>query len=486
MKKSLLVVMLMVLCFLCGHTDAKALTDQDYRPQLTKKKITLEVGEIVKLDANCYVTSNKGNWKSSNTKVATIKRWDGQVTAKKVGKTTITLEEAGKTYTCKLTVVAKKKKKTAEVKALKKLIKTANKKGGKWPTSINSKSYQWHGGHLIGIDTSETKGKVKEKVSLSAFPYLKNVAINNVKSIDVKKCKKLESLQSYNIQKVVDVTKCKKLRKLTLEVNGKNNQKINISKNTKILSCDITGESISSIDLNNCNKLEYLSLSESKIQNLNLNLCKNLKFFDGGSLNKLSTLKMDNCKKIIEFRLIGRSSESSVKKLNLCFKDMQNLDRLNVQSSIVEKVEIDNCDNISLLGLGRGELNCLVMTNCECDEIISLSIKVKSVKITNCISLTSISVFGANEMNVSGCPSLTMLGCIDGALTDLNSVDCSSLTSISCRNNKITSIDITRFPNLQSLDCTGNLITSLDLTSKPNLMIFCDDSVNVIGRTVIS
>lgn len=484
MKKSIGVVLVVFICFWLGQTESKAMTDQDYRPQLTKKKMTIEVGERVNLDANCFVVDNKGNWKSSNTKIATINKWNGQVIAKKKGKTTITLKEDGKTYTCKLTVIAKKKKKSSEVKALKKLIKKVNKKGGKWPTSIDSKSYQWHGGHLIGIDTSETKGKVKTKISLSPFTYLQNVSINNIKSIDVKKCKKLERLMCYEIEKAVNVSNCKKLKKLTLEVTGKKKEEINLSKNKKLIACDIDGECISSVNLKNCGQLEFLSLSQCEVSKLDLSTCKNLKFLDCGMLKKLSAIEMEECKKIVEFTISAKGKVNSrTKKMSLHFKDLPDLERLSVQAFYVSEVVVENCDSIAMLAMRKEYLERFVMENCQCSQNVSTLIEVKSVRIVNCANLDNLWITGANDIQIASCPSLRNLTCMEGSLTSLDTIDCPGLTSISCRDNKITEIDITKFPNLRMLGCTGNPIKSIDVTTNPNLILYCDEGVNVIGKT---
>ncbi|MBQ8133993.1 MAG: leucine-rich repeat protein [Clostridia bacterium] len=75
--------------------------------KLNKTKATLKVKKTLTLKATVsptkYVTSKKVTWKTSNSKIATVK--NGKVTAKKAGTVTITVKTAnGKTAKCKITV----------------------------------------------------------------------------------------------------------------------------------------------------------------------------------------------------------------------------------------------------------------------------------------------------------------------------------------------------------------------------------------------
>ncbi len=84
--------------------------------KLNKTKATVGAGATVKLNVTDGV---KVEWKSSNTKVATVNA-NGVVTAKKNGKAKITATAAGKTMTCDVTV------KTNERKNLERYTKKAS------------------------------------------------------------------------------------------------------------------------------------------------------------------------------------------------------------------------------------------------------------------------------------------------------------------------------------------------------------------------
>ena len=88
-------LVLLLICLMMTEITSEA------APKLSKKKLTLQRGEIVTL----YVTGTKSKvtWTSSNKKVATVTK-KGKVKTKAVGKTKITAKVAGKKLTCTLTV----------------------------------------------------------------------------------------------------------------------------------------------------------------------------------------------------------------------------------------------------------------------------------------------------------------------------------------------------------------------------------------------
>ena len=81
--------------------------------KLNKKKITISVGQTVKLKVK--KNSKKVKWKSSNKKIVTVSK-KGKIKGKKVGKATITAKIGKKKLKCKVKVVAKKTKNDTTVK----------------------------------------------------------------------------------------------------------------------------------------------------------------------------------------------------------------------------------------------------------------------------------------------------------------------------------------------------------------------------------
>ena len=83
------------------------IADKITKTAMSKKEITLYVGESYKLSVQVNGVTKKARWKSARTSIATVNS-SGRVTAKKVGKTTITGTVDGKPATCKVTVKKKK------------------------------------------------------------------------------------------------------------------------------------------------------------------------------------------------------------------------------------------------------------------------------------------------------------------------------------------------------------------------------------------
>ena len=81
--------------------------------KLNKKKITISVGQTVKLKVK--KNSKKVKWKSSNKKIVTVSK-KGKIKGKKAGKATVTAKIGKKKLKCKVTVVAKKTKNDTTVK----------------------------------------------------------------------------------------------------------------------------------------------------------------------------------------------------------------------------------------------------------------------------------------------------------------------------------------------------------------------------------
>lgn len=90
-----------------------AITADAATVKLTSTKVTMKVGQTKTLKVTG--TTKKVTWKTSDKSVATVSK-AGKITAKKVGKATITATVNSKNYTCKVTVVEKELKASFETK----------------------------------------------------------------------------------------------------------------------------------------------------------------------------------------------------------------------------------------------------------------------------------------------------------------------------------------------------------------------------------
>ena len=102
----LLVAVIMVSMFVIPRGNVQAAKK---KVQLSKKKVTLEVGKKVTLKLKNAPKKKKITWSSNKKKIASVSK-KGVVTAKKAGKANITAKVSGKNYVCKVTV----KKKTSD------------------------------------------------------------------------------------------------------------------------------------------------------------------------------------------------------------------------------------------------------------------------------------------------------------------------------------------------------------------------------------
>ena len=101
-KRKFLVIMLFMMIFM-GVMPVNAASKGTARISVNMKTKSLYPGEKVKLKATVSGKSSKVTWSSNNMKVATVSS-SGQVSAKSVGKATITAKANGKTAKCVITV----------------------------------------------------------------------------------------------------------------------------------------------------------------------------------------------------------------------------------------------------------------------------------------------------------------------------------------------------------------------------------------------
>lgn len=104
MKKLLAHVLVLAVFFSSGFGAVQ--TTAARKVSLNKVKVTLKVGRTVKL--KLYGTRKKVRWTSKKKSVATVSAV-GRVRAKKAGTAKIIAKVSGKKYTCKVTVLQKKK-----------------------------------------------------------------------------------------------------------------------------------------------------------------------------------------------------------------------------------------------------------------------------------------------------------------------------------------------------------------------------------------
>ena len=127
---------------------------------LGKKSITLDAGKTSTLSVKTENTTETPSFKSSNTKVATVNKTTGKITAKAEGTTTITVTCGSLTETCKVTVkpvVTVSSSKLTAYKGVSTTLKATVKGSSKAPTFKSSNTKV--------LTVNKTTGKITPKAA---------------------------------------------------------------------------------------------------------------------------------------------------------------------------------------------------------------------------------------------------------------------------------------------------------------------------------
>ncbi len=175
MKKLLATLAVLCLCLLAIPTQkADAVS-----VKLDKTKVT--VYEQKKATIKVKGTKKKVTWKSSNTKIATVK--DGVVTGKKKGTAKITAKVNGKSYTCKVTV------KKAELSNKSVTLTEGSSKKISLKGAYKKVTYKSNNKKIVTVKNGTIKAVAPGKTTVTVFhngkKYTCKVTVND-KIIDLK------------------------------------------------------------------------------------------------------------------------------------------------------------------------------------------------------------------------------------------------------------------------------------------------------------
>ena len=96
----------------------------------------------------------------------------------------------------------------------------------------------------------------------------------------------------------------------------------------------------------------------------------------------------------------------------------------------------------------------------------------EELDMSGCTSLTTLncSSNSLKKLDISGCTALKELYCYSNSLKDLDISECTALEKLICSDNKLTALDISKNKALKYLDCTNTQITTLDVHNCPMLV----------------
>jgi len=129
---------------------------------------------------------------------------------------------------------------------------------------------------------------------------------------------------------------------------------------------------------------------------------------------------------------------------------------------------------ISLAGSGEFTINWGDGTPSETRPLLSLD---RNGMLWNYHSIShTYSGTSAHTITISG-KNITLLGCWDNQVTELDVSKNSALTRLGCDNNQLTKLDVSKNSALTGLGCNNNQLTELDVSKNSALTILnCGDN----------
>ena len=154
------------------------------QPSMTlgKKSITLDAGKTSTLSVKTENTTETPSFKSSNTKVATVNKTTGKITAKAEGTTTIKVTCGSLTETCKVTVkpvVTVSSSKLTAYKGVSTTLKATVKGSSKAPTFKSSNTKVLTVNKTTGKITPKAAGKTTITVTCGSAKTTCTVTVKN-------------------------------------------------------------------------------------------------------------------------------------------------------------------------------------------------------------------------------------------------------------------------------------------------------------------
>ena len=170
------------------------------------------------------------------------------------------------------------------------------------------------------------------------------------------------------------------------------------------------------------------------------------------------------------------SKNTALKKLNCSSNKLTNLNVSGCQA-----LEVLNCYGNSLTTLDVSQNTALTSLSCDSNQLTTLDVSdcpalgylsCNNNKLTT-LDLshnTALGYLNCNSnsltaLNLSGCSALEELNCESNSLTTLNLNGCPKLTRLECYSNNLITLDFSQNTALRYLNCSSNKLTTLDVTN---------------------
>lgn len=159
------------------------------------------------------------------------------------------------------------------------------------------------------------------------------------------------------------------------------------------------------------------------------------------------------------------------------------------------KIDLSGCTALTKISCSKNQLTELNLSGCPLLETVdATSNDLTAINVDGCHSLQSLSA-GYNprlrDIRVAGLRKLSWFDCSECDIYDLDLSGCCSLTDLGCHANHLTRLDIPERKKLECLWCYTNRLSSLDVADSPQLhLVNCGDnaltSVNFAGCPKLS
>ena len=172
------------------------------------------------------------------------------------------------------------------------------------------------------------------------------------------------------------------------------------------------------------------------------------------SNNSIAQLSINTCHELKKLKSLDISSNASLTSLTVM--GVYSNDYVIDDEWRPGKTE----ENYVLEDLNASGCSSLTELDCGCN-------KLKALDIGGCTSLKELNCDNnmLNVLDAGGCPSLTELNCNNNMLNTLDTGGCSSLAKLNCSFNNYKELDVSNCKNLKVLYCGDNCLESLDVRS---------------------
>ncbi len=175
--------------------------------------------------------------------------------------------------------------------------------------------------------------------------------------------------------------------------------------------------------------------------------------------------------------LTGIQSFINLEILDCSFNHLSSID----VSGLANLEDLTTHNNVELVSLNTS--NCVNLLSILLDDNFNLPTNLQTMNVSNCPSLTVLYINESqiNNLDISGCLGLTDLTIREGGLSNLNASGLSNLETLECSGNNLSSIDVTGCTSIKYLLLSGNTLTNLNLSGHQNILQVLVSNNNLIN-----